>query len=106
MVGHTLAKLFATALDIFIFEFIEAKKLQEKGQAIFRRNHCTYDYILTLKAIIEEAKANKCRVYCCFIDFIKAFDIVPRQLLLQRLKDLGILEEVILLVMTLYKKSH
>lgn len=78
MIGHTLAKLFATVLDIFISKFVEAKKLQAKGQTIFRSNHRTYDHILTLRAIIEEAKVNKHRIYCYFINFRKAFDIIPR----------------------------
>ena len=59
MVGHALAKLLELVLDIFIFKFVEAKKLREKGYAIFRRNHHTYGHILTLRAIVEEAKANK-----------------------------------------------
>jgi len=31
MVGHTFAKLFATIIDSFIFEFVEAMKLRAKG---------------------------------------------------------------------------
>ena len=78
MVFHTLAKLFAIVLDIFISKFVKVKKLRAKRQACFRINHRTCDHILTLRAIIKEPKANKCRVYYCFVDFRKEFDIIPR----------------------------
>ncbi|KAH9298579.1 hypothetical protein KI387_030261, partial [Taxus chinensis] len=59
MIGHTLAKLFATVLDDYISQWAEKKHIKVKGQTGFRRNHRTNDHIFTLVAIIEEAKAKK-----------------------------------------------
>lgn len=41
----------------------------------------TIDHILTLRAVIEEARHRSFKVYCCFLDFWKAFDSVPREYL-------------------------
>ena len=42
-------------------------------------------YNFLLRALIEEK-----RIYCCFVDFRKAFDTVPRARLMQRLEALGV----------------
>lgn len=55
-----------------------------------------------MTSIIEEARENKRKVYYCFVEFCKAFDIVPRHLLVDRLKDLDHPPLVVSLVMTLY----
>ena len=60
------------------------------GQAGFRKGFTTLDNIFTLRALIEEGKAHNKRIYCCFVDFRKAFDIVPRARLMQRLEALGV----------------
>ena len=44
----------------------------------------------TLRALIEEGRAHNKRIYCCFVDFRKAFDTVPRARLMQRLEALGV----------------
>ena len=51
---------------------------QAQGQASFRRNKSTIDHLLTLRIIAEECRNNKSNLFCCFVDFRKAFDTVPR----------------------------
>ena len=63
---------------------------QAKGQAGFRRNHSTMDHLLTLRIIAEECHNNKSDLFCCFLDFRKAFDIVPRNNLWNRLEELKV----------------
>jgi hypothetical protein len=55
--------------------------LRARGQEGFRSSHHTIDHIFTLWAIIEEAHHRSLKVYCCFVDFQKAFDFVPREAL-------------------------
>jgi len=71
MVDH-----IATTLDIFIPNFVEAKKLCAKGKARFKRSKYTCDHILTLRAIIEEVNANKDIKLLLFLTSEKVFDIV------------------------------
>eukprot|EP01018_Ginkgo_biloba_P024385 Gb_38872 [translate_table: standard] len=104
MIGHTLSKLYATILDAYISSFVDNLKLRTHGQDGFRRDHQTIDHILTLRAIIEEACYNGKPVYCCFVDFRKAFDTVPRHLLFERLRALGLSDIIIQAVLRLYER--
>lgn len=65
MIGHTLAKLFATTLDGTISWQTETKNSWLKVKQLLEG----ITTIVTFRAIIEQAKAHKCKVYCCFVDF-------------------------------------
>ena len=67
-------------------------------------DHSTYHHMLTLRGIIEEARHKRQRVYCCFVDFCKAFDTVSRARLIKRLQELGYDSEVIGAVVALYER--
>ena len=61
------------------------------NQLGFCKNAQTADHILTLSTCIEKyVKANKGRLFSCFVDYAKAFDTVCREALLYKLWKLGI----------------
>ena len=60
------------------------------------------DHIFTLRAIIEDARYRLKKVYCCFVDFCKAFDSVPRMALFQRCRMIGT-SKTLTIIMRLYK---
>ena len=66
------------------------KGKRAKGQACFRRNHSTTDQLLTLMIIVKECRNNKFDLFCCFLDFRKAFDTVPRNNPWNRLEELKV----------------
>ena len=78
MVGHTLAKLYASILEQQLSRWAEKTGRRALGQAGFRKGFSTLDHILTLRAIIEQGKSHGRKIYCAFVDFRKAFDTVPR----------------------------
>ena len=94
MVGHTLARLYASIIEQQLSRWAEREGLRAAGQAGFKRGFSTLDHILTLRAIIEEGIAQGRRIYCSFVDFRKAFDTVHRERLFQRLQSLGIPAEM------------
>ena len=53
--------------------------------------------------MIEEARHRFSKVYCCFVDFRKAFDLVSREDLFQRLRDIGISTKLLTAIMRLYE---
>lgn len=61
-----------------------------------------WKHTFTLWAIIEEARQQYSKALCCFVDFQKAFNSVLRALLLQRLRNIGVLESLIVSTMRLY----
>ena len=47
-------------------------------QAGFRKNYSTLDHIYVLSSLIDLYKHKGKRIYCAFIDYKKAFDLVDR----------------------------
>ncbi len=85
----------ATSPLAFPSSFLDHRKhLINLRQAGFRKGFTTLDHTLTLRALIEEGRHHKQKIYCCFVDFRKAFDTVPRARLMQRLQALGIPMEI------------
>ncbi len=94
-VGPVFAKLFATIIERRLASWAEEHGVKARGQAGFRKNYCTTDNIFVLRSLIEKQeqtrqKGGSGKLYCCFVDFSKAFDTVPRALLWQVLEDLGV----------------
>ena len=90
-VASNLGKLFASILLNRLIEFRAEVKPDTPNQLGFCKGAQTADHILTLSTCIEKyVKANKKRVYACFVDYAKAFDTVCREALLYKLWKLGI----------------
>ena len=90
MIGHTLAKLYGAVMEAELNDYMETLSLRAPEQAGFRRAFSTIDHIFTLRCLIDHVKVRKKKLYCCFVDFCKAFDAVPRERLFDRLKSLEI----------------
>jgi len=89
-IGPILAKLFAMILDKKLNEWAEQHGLCTKGQAGFHKDYRTIHQLFILRTLIKQTKAKNKPFYCCFVDFKKAFDIVPHEMLWQVLADLGV----------------
>ena len=89
-VAPVLAKLYAMVLEARISRWAESNDVRAACQAGFRSKYRTTDHLFTLQTIIDKATAHKITLYCCFVDFKKAFDSVPRELLWQRISEAGI----------------
>ena len=55
-------------------------------QAGFRKGRGTRDQIANIRWIIEKAREFQKNIYCCFIDYAKAFDCVDHNKLWKILK--------------------
>jgi hypothetical protein len=80
-VGPVLAKVFAMILEARLSSWAEERGLYARGQAGFRKDLCTTDNLYILRTLIEHSTHKRKKVYCCFVNFCKAFDTVPRNLL-------------------------
>jgi hypothetical protein len=77
-------------LDKRLSKWAEQHGLRAKGQVGFRNDYRTIDQLFILWILIEQSKAKKKPLYCCFVDFKKTFDIVPCEMLWQVLDGLGV----------------
>jgi hypothetical protein len=90
-VGPVIAKLFAMVLESRLSSWAEHKGIRARGQARFRQDYHTTDNLFVLQTLID---SRTCwpgkKLYTCFVDFKKAFDIVPREKLWRVLEGIGV----------------
>ena len=91
MINPLFAKFFDIMVENRISKWALVKEKRAKGQVGFRLKHSTVDHEITLRHIIEKVWGDKEEVFCCFVDFKKAFDTVPRDKLWRRMEELEIL---------------
>lgn len=101
-VGPVLAKLYAMVLEARISHWAEENNVRAACQAGFRQDHRTTDHIFVLQTLLDQARAKKTKLYCCFVDFRKAFDLVPRARLWQRLEEAGIGGQMLAALKSMY----
>ena len=68
-----LGKLFTAVLNDRLCNFLEYNEMLHENQAGFRKHYSTTDHIFTLHSLIELLKYEKKKLFCCFVDFSKAF---------------------------------
>jgi hypothetical protein len=78
-------------LEARLSKWAKERGLRAKGQAGFRKNFCTMDNMYILQMLIEQSIHKRKKMYCCFVNFRKAFNTVPHDLLWQVLAKMGIM---------------
>ena len=91
-------------MEVQLSDYTETLSLRSPEQAGFRQAFSTIDHIFTLRCLIDQSKARKKKLYCCFVDFRKAFDPVSRETLFDRLKSLKIPNDMIWAIYALYEE--
>ena len=71
-------------------------------QAGFRKGKGTRNQIANIHWIIRKAREFKRNIYCCFINYAKAFDCVDHNKLWKILKEMGIPDHLTCLLRNLY----
>ena len=104
MINPLFANLFSGMVENRISKWAEVKEKREKGQASLRPKHSTIDHGITLRHIVEKVWGSKEEEICCFVDFKKAFDMVPRDKLWRRMEELEIPLQYRVVVDRLYEE--
>ena len=66
----------------------------------------TTDQLWLVCQLIEKSIEHECAVHVCFVDLEKAFDFVPRDVLRLLLKEGGIEEQVVQLIVDIFTIKH
>jgi hypothetical protein len=90
-----LNKIYSNCITRRLNEWGEELQLRADTQTGFRRDHRTMDNVLVLRALTERYRAEAQPLYVAFVDFRKAYDTVPRELLWEKLKKRGVSAEMI-----------
>ena len=84
-------KLFLSILNNRLMEFTIKNNILSKNQLGFLPGNRTSDaHIIIHNLVRKYCHKNGSRIYSCFIDFSKAFDTIPRDILLNKLLDYNI----------------
>ena len=93
-----------TLLNSRIYDFLSVNKLLGEEQAGFRKHYSTMDHIFALHVFSNFYIAHKRKLFCAFIDFKKAFDLVNRSYLWTKLINKNVNGKIFDVVRSLY--SH
>ena len=103
MISPLLAKLYGIILERKLSIWLESEGKRAKGQEDFRKQHSTTNHLVTLRIIVEECRDDKSNLFCCFLDFRKASDTIPRNNLWNRLEELKVSFELRVAAIRLYE---
>ena len=100
-----IGKLFTAAINHRLSTYLESNGSFGDEQAGFRAGYSTVDHIFALHTIIDIYLQKKQRVYCAFIDYKKAFDLVDRSRLWMKLISHGINGKLVSAIYNLYANA-
>ena len=100
-----VGKLFTALLNKRLTNYLDAIGGIGDEQAGFRNGYSTMDHIFTLYAIIEMYLSKGKRLYCAFIDYRKAFDMVNRTSLWKKMLSLGINGKLLNVIQNMYAQA-
>jgi hypothetical protein len=103
MISSILAKIYGIILENKIILWLESHSKRAKGKAGFRRYHSTVDHIVTFRIILEEFLNTKTNIFCCFVDFRKAFGMVLRKNLWNSLEEIKVPLELRAVAIRIYE---
>ena len=91
-IGAVFGKLYSVLLDTRMSNVAEKEGWRAEGQAGFRPEKSTVDHVFVLRHLIEASQGHRTSkpLFCCFVDFRKAYDMVRRDLLVKCLAELGV----------------
>jgi hypothetical protein len=102
--GISLMDTFAKLFDSILNKRLEQWFQPDREQAGSQRGRGCVEHLLTLRLLIDFAIHKKKKMFVVFVDFSKAYDRVPRHLLLRRLQSLGCGAAMIKIISAMY--SH
>ena len=103
LISH-LAKLFTSVLNRRLLHWCETNNCLTDAQFGFRPAHSTCDAIFALHSLISEYLNKKKKLYCCFVDYLKAFDSIDHAQLWRRMVKVGITGKLLNVIKSMYQQ--
>ena len=101
----SICNLFSSLLITRLENYAITNGLYDPLQAGFRKGYRTSDHMFILHSLCQIFRKAKKNLYCCFVDFRKAFDHVDRLSLWYKLIRVGISGKLFNLIKCLYEKN-
>ena len=100
-----IGKLFTSCFNARLSIFADCRGLIGEEQAGFREGYSTQDHSFVLHTIIDLYKQCGKRLYVAFVDFKKAFDLIKRTALWQKMIAENINGNFIRVIFNLYEQA-
>ena len=101
-----IGKLFTASINTRLTTYLDKASIIGEEQAGFREGYSTLDHIFALHSLVEFYLTRRKRLYCAFIDYKKAFDLVDRSSLWSKLIACGINGNVLKVIYNMKMLSH
>ena len=98
----TLGKLFTRILNNRLNQWTEDYGIYIEAQAGFRKHMSTVDNVFVLNGLITHSINTNEYLYCCFVDFTKAFDYVEKDILLYKLIKIGVRSQMLDIIKSMF----
>jgi exonuclease III len=98
-------KLVSTIVTRRVAKAIDERQVLVRAQAGFRSREECVAQVTALLEIIQRRQSVDKDTYVCFIDFKKAFDLVPHEALLLKLERLGVMGKCLGFIKSTYANS-
>ena len=101
-----LGKLFLTILNNRLSHLVKVNKILSEKQLGFVTGNRTSDAHIIINNLVRKyCHKNGSKIYSCFVDFSKAFDTIPRDILLTKLRNYGITGKFFNIIKDIYEKD-
>ena len=73
-----LGKLFSNLINHRLTLFVDNNNITGPEQAEFRAGFSTTDHMFAIETLIDLYNHKRKQIFCCFVDYSKAFDSISR----------------------------
>lgn len=87
-----------------IKEWVELWSIVPIEQGGFKEGHSTIDHCFALWAVAQKSMELQGKLYCCFVDFRAAFDLVDRECLWETMRNYEVPPDLLMVIQELH--SH
>ena len=81
------------------------KNIVQAEQAGFKSDFSTIDHVCVFKSLADMYLSKRQRLYCCFVDYKKAFDTINRTTLWSKMLSSGISGKILNVIKNMYIKA-
>ena len=100
-----LGKLFTMCLNVRLTKYVADQGIIGEEQAAFREGYSTMDHTFVLNELINIYLHKNKRLYCCFIDYQKAFDTLNRSALWSKVIENGVNGKILRVIYNMYETA-
>ncbi len=104
--GITIINSLAKLYDMILCDRLNLWFRPFREQAGAQRKRGCLEHIVTLRLVTDTARRRKIKLFVTFIDFSKAYDLVPRKVLFNILKRLGCGTVMLAALVAMYRTTE